>query len=292
MPTLSNESVNAIFTQPRPDGGFDGAVRLHLRQLGRKRPCVILAFPPKAAGTYFRTAAVYAVDGQLVRTVHALGGRDASLYLPTFVSYYTGAVTPRVMVSHVHMQALKANIQFLESFDIRPIAMLRGIPDMLASYWDMLETDAEARKDGLNCLIPDDFVDMARPAKADFLVDILGPWYASYFATWIQYANAEPSRVCRLTYGEFRADPAAALMRAVAHAGLPRTREQCRAALDRAWGERAKCRFNKGEAGRGAEYFSPAHIARLERMLSAYGHLAPMTDELLGREAPALKQAV
>ena len=90
MPVLDSDAVNLVFKQPRPDGGFDGEPRVALRRLGKQRPCVILAFPPKAAGTYFRTAIIAAVGGQLVRVVHAQGGRDATPYLPTFVAYFSG----------------------------------------------------------------------------------------------------------------------------------------------------------------------------------------------------------
>jgi hypothetical protein len=280
---LDTESVSAIFQQPRPDGGYDGQVRLHLHRLGKKRPCVILAFPPKAAGTYFRTAIIAAVGGQLVRVVHAQGGRDATPYLPTFVAYFTGNLIQRTLVSHVHMQALPANINFLESFGIRPIIMKRSIPDMLASYWDMLMKDEEARKDGLNCRIPENFHLLPDARKADFLIDIISPWYASYFATWTEYADANPDRVCILTYDEFTADPAGTLMRAVAHAGLPRTREHCQQAIETVWKVRNDYRFNKGESGRSASYFTAEHIERLGRMLDYYPALANQRDELLGK---------
>lgn len=291
MPTLTPESLAAVFVQPYPDGRFDGAAAAHLQHLGKQRRAVVLAFPPKAAGTFFRAAVVAAVDGQLLRAVHALGGRDATPYLPTFVSYFSGNITPKPMVAHMHMQALPANVNFLEAFGIRPVVMTRSIPDMLASYRDMLESDPQARKEGLNCLIPDDFAMMTAERKADFLVDILGPWYASFFATWFRYAAEAPSQVRILSYREFREDPVRTLMRAVAHAGLGRTREQCRAALDKTWGIRGECRFNRGEEGRGALYFSPDHIARLDRMLGAYSHLAPHRDELLSLGQP-LAQAV
>ena len=99
----------------------------------------MLAFAPKAAGTFFRTAIIHAIDGKIVRVTQASGGRDATPYLPTFVMYYSGGVTDNTLVAHIHMLALPANIHFLEAFDIRPIIMKRSIPDMLASYWDMLE---------------------------------------------------------------------------------------------------------------------------------------------------------
>jgi hypothetical protein len=292
MASPDNNSLVAIFAQPDLDGGYDPATRAHLHQLGKKRPVVMLAFPPKAAGTYFRAAMIHAVNGQLVRTVHALGGRDATPYLPTFIEYYAGGVTPATLVTHVHMQALTANIHFLEAFDIRPIVMMRSIPDMLASYWDMLDVDPAAHESGLNCLIPDDFSEMSRDKKADFLVDVLGPWYASFFATWFRYHSESPDRVCMLSYRQFCSDPAGTLSRALSHAGLPRSQTDCRSALERAWAKRGKLRYNKGEEGRGAQYFSPAHFKWLARQLGAYRHLAPHRDELLASGTPALAHAV
>jgi hypothetical protein len=281
MPQLSPDSVNAVFSLPHPDGRFEGRALEHLRAEGKKRPAILLAFPPKAAGTYLRTAILYAADGQLVRAGHAQGGRDAVPYLPTFIAYYAGGVTPYNLVAHAHMQALPANRAFLEAFGIRPVAMMRPIPDMLASYWDMLENDPEARKDGLNCLIPDNFPEFTREAKADFLVDIIAPWYASYYASWIGYDAERPGAVCMLQYDDFRADPAGELARALAHAGVPRARPICESALAKAWSVRDECRYNKAEAGRGARYFSPAHVARLRRMLGTYRVLGPHIDALL-----------
>lgn len=293
MTTLDSESANALFQLPRPDGDFDGRLRVHLRKLGKQRPCVILAFPPKAAGTYFRTAIIAAVGGQLVRVVHAQGGRDGTPYLPTFVAYFNGGLIERTLVSHVHMQALPANIYFLEAFGIRPIIMKRSIPDMLASYWDMLMKDASALEDGLNCRIPDNFRAMPDAQKADFMVDILGPWYASYFATWLEYAAEAPDMVCVLTYKEFTDDPAGTLLRAVKHVGLPRTREECEKALDTVWERRNQYRYNKGESGRSAAYFGSEHIERLGKMLDYYPNLAKHRDELLcvNRDKAALTAA-
>lgn len=291
MVAVSAESFQAIFEMPRPDGGFDGQTRLHLRRLGHKRPLVLLAFPPKAAGTFLREAALRAVNGQLVRLVHAQGGRDGQIYMPTLIAYYHGAMPDRVLVGHVHMQALPANIQMLETFDIRPVIMVRAIPDMLASYWDMLEVDPVARTEGLNCLIPPNFLEMSRAAKADFMVDIMGPWYASYFATWMAYAETDPDRVCVLHYRDFKADPVEALETALEHAGFNCSPERCETAIEIARSKPAETRFNKGRSGRGASYFGPEHLARIERQLGHYANLAPHMDELLGRGAFAASRA-
>ncbi len=278
---LDEMAVLAAFAQPNNDGSFPEAFRTYLRTLGAGRRSVILAFPPKAAGTFLRTAAIVAADGQLVRIVHAQGGRDAQPYLPVFLSYFHGMMGTSVLVAHVHLQALPANRHFFEALDLKPVIMLRGIADMLASYRDMLDGDAKARGEGLNCAIPSDFVGWTDDAKGDFLIDVLGSWYVGYYATWLEFARAEPDRVCLLRYDELLRNPAATLARALAHAGVAQPEPVCRRAVAEIWNERRDFRFNRGEPGRGARYFSAPQIARLARMLAYYPVLRDRRDELL-----------
>jgi hypothetical protein len=279
--TIDGKAVTAVFTQPRFDGSYPSGLAEYLNAISLRRPVLMFAFAPKAAGTFLRSAAIDAVGGQLVRITHAQGGRDAQPYLPVFVHYYLGGVCDGTLVAHVHMQALPANRYLLEILGIRPIIMLRSIPDMLASYWDMLAESAEARAEGLNCVIPDGFPDFSDAQKADFMIDMIAPWYVSYFATWLAYKKEEPLDVCVLRFADFVKDPAAVLETAVQHADIPRSRAQCQAALDGAWKGRGELRFNKGTEGRGKDYFSPAHLERLARMMSFHPVLAEYAAELL-----------
>src|SRR5215469_7162964 len=222
---LNTTDINAAFSQPDNDGSFRGALRECVEELAARKSVVLFAFPPKAAGTFLRTAAIAAIDGQLMRIVHAQGGRDAQPYLPTFIAYYLGAMGEKTCVTHVHMQGLPANLRFIEALGLKPIVMLRSIPDMLASYWDMLESDDAALEDGLNCRFPSQFRAWRRERQGDFLVDIRAPWYAGYFATWLDYAQKDEERVLVLDYTDFANAPARMLERALAHSGLriPRT---------------------------------------------------------------------
>ena len=136
---LDERLTNAVFSSPNCDGSFAPDFADYLGDLGAMRPSVVLAFAPKAAGTFLRSAAVAAVGGSFVRTVHAQGGRDASFYLPTFLLYYAAGIPARPLVTHVHMQALAANRHFVEALELRPVVMIRSLPDMLASYLDELE---------------------------------------------------------------------------------------------------------------------------------------------------------
>ena len=288
---IDANAMYAIFEMPTPDGVFKQKFIDYFRALGRGRPLLLLCFAPKAAGTFYRQVALEAISGCLVRLVHTQGGRDGTPYLPAFIVGLQDSATPNV-VGHLHMQALPANRNFIDMFGLKPVIMLRDLPDMLASYWDMLDADPVARADGLNCLIPHDFVSLSREEKADFMVDIVAPWYASYFATWKDYADAAPQTVCVQRYADFVANPVGAVHGALLHAGFRTPREKCEAAAELVWGKRDKYRFNKGVAGRGREYFSPAHLERLARMLSIYKQLKPWMGELTGETAtPTIRLA-
>ncbi len=281
MALIGSKALHVIFDPPRPDGSFENQTLQYLREVGENRSILFLAFAPKAAGTYFRQAAMYAIDGQLVRIAHAQGGRDGTPYLPTVLVCCLDSDSPET-IAHIHMQALAANRHFIEAFGLRPIIMMRSIPDMLASFWDMLEFDPTARAEGLNCQIPDNFVDQSRAQKADFMVDVIAPWYASYFATWKSFVDDAPETICVLHYNDFCADPTTALHAALAHAGFFVSRAKCRDSLDLVWTERSVYRYNKGMPGRGKEYFSHFHLEKLRRLLCYYPQLESWLPELMG----------
>lgn len=285
MIELDLAATSAIFASPRIDGAFEYEFGEYTRALGARRPLVLLAFAPKSAGTFFRSAAIEAIDGQLGRIVHAEGGRDPAPYLPYLLSYFRGGLMADVLVTHVHMPASPGNRNLIEAFDLKPIIMIRSIPDMLASFLDMLDKDPSTPM-GLSLLVPEDFAALPRVQKTDFMIDVLAPWYAQYFAGWISFAKESPNRVCVLTYDEFCDDPATSLGKALAHAGVPRDRAECEDSLDVVWRERDVFRYNRAQHGRGAEYFTAAQIERIVRTLSYYKQLAPWRDELLKTEGP------
>src|SRR5690348_3449271 len=243
---LDERLADADFSLPNCEGCFMPDLAEYLNYIGATRPSIVLAFAPKAAGTFLRSAAIAAVGGVFVRTVHAQGGRDASFYLPTFLLYYVANHPARPLVTHVHMQALPANRHFMNALDLKPVIMVRAIPDMLASYADMLDADPLSPDNWLNVRLPQNYAALPLAVKNDFLIDMIGPWYASYFATWLEYAEDSPGRVCILDYDRFAAEPVAVLETLLAHAGMPRPREVCRAALDAVWEDRKDFRFNQG----------------------------------------------
>ena len=91
-------------------------------------------------------------------------------------------------------------------------------------------------------------------AKGDFLVDMMGPWYASYFATWLEYAAEAPERVLVLDYDEFPRRSRRRRWKSCWPIPACRARARaCQAALDAVWEEREQFPLQQGRiAGAGA----------------------------------------
>jgi hypothetical protein len=152
---------------------------------------------------------------------------------------------------------------------------------MLVSYLDMLAAEDAGANQWLNVAIPPRFAAMADEMKADFLIDAMLPWYASYYATWLPYAQEAPGRVLVLRYHDFTKSMDGALQAALQHSGFDVSEEMCELAVAAAWHNRHESRFNQGREGRGAARFTPAQMGRIERMLMDYYGLEAWRAELL-----------
>jgi len=220
--------------------------------------------------------------------VHAQGGRDATPYLPVYIRYLHGGFPPDPLVTHVHMQAFPANRRFIEALELKPVVMLRSVPDMMVSYLDMLATEPASPNHWLNIAIPSGYAEMDDETRADFLIDTIAPWYASYYATWQGFACDAPDRVLVLRYGDLRRDPVTALRAVLEHSGFACAEEMCELAVDAAWHTRHENRFNKGEVGRGGARFTADQQARLARMVGYYPLSESWRAELLPRQPTAM----
>jgi hypothetical protein len=280
LDVLGPAAVEAIFTSPHIDGIFEGNLLATARELGRRRPLVLLAFAPRTAGTFLRTAAIEASQGQLMRFAHAEGGRDASLYLPWLLAYFRGALTADTAVTHVHMPAATANRHLIEAFDLHPVVMRRSICDSLKSLLAMIEDDPQMPI-GFSFLLPPGFAAMPAPRRADILIDVMGPWYAQFYASWKAFAEAAPDRVLFTDYRDFCSDPADVLEQVLAHARAPQSFVRCEQAIATVWQERALFRCNRERPHHQAAPFTAAQLLRLERFVSYYATLDDWHDFLV-----------
>lgn len=273
--------TNLVFSLPNQDGSYSADCQNVLDQFSIRRQVLLFIFPPKCGGTFLRSAAIKAIDGQLIRTCYAQGGREAQFYLPTFLQYYLGGLPDQVLVSHVHMQGRAGNYNLIEALNLKPVTMVRSISDMLVSTRDMFMNEAGSMAESVPCYVPEAFSEYDEARKADFLMDMLAPWYVSFYASWFEYINKNPGRFLVLKFDDLMDSPAELLKNILDHAGVPQSLETCQQSLDIVWAGRKQFRYNKGVPGRGAGYFSPAHFERLQKMIAQFPSLAGWEDDLL-----------
>lgn len=277
---INAEVLQSIFVLPDPDGRYTPELENYFSDIASRRKIALFSFPPKCGGTFLRSAAVAALKGQIYRACYSQGGGEMQFYLPVFLWYFCNFDMPQ-MVTHVHMQARMSCRNFIRQFNMKPVTMIRSVPDMLVSCRDMFLNDPNEIRENMMCAVPEVFRIWGPEKQADFMICMLAPWYFSYLSSWITYAREEPERVLLLHFEDFRASPTDALMKSLAHFGLPQTRETCESATKLVWANRQKFRYNKGENGRGKDFFSSEHFKILEKMFAQYPALAGYHDELL-----------
>src|SRR6185503_10679830 len=279
---VNNIAIRAVFAQPLPDGSFERPIREFLRSVGGRQPILLLAFAPKCAGTYFPEAAIQALKGRMIEMCRQGG----TLYLPSLLAGLLDS-SAQPGIAHIHMQALTENRRFIEALGLKPVIMIRNIADMLASFLDMLDADPITGDVGLQCEIPKNFRALDRVTKLNFVIDVIAPWYATYFASWKRVVDDAPGMVCVLRYRDLRANPADTLSRALSHAGSATSRFESLKAVEQMRSRMDSYRYNMGVSGRGVDYFTTAQLARLHKMLSYHPQLSDWAADLLGESMQA-----
>lgn len=160
-----------------------------------------------------------------------------------------------------HCRLSAATRRFIEQFRVRVIFQGRNLFDALVSFRDHL-----VRED---TLVPEGYVDetfrlLDPQQQLDYVVDVIGPWYLNFYATWFAGKAREPNLYHWVSYDQLLADPAGVLRGVINDIGVDRSQEEIAAALQRAAGR--PTRLNSGRTGRGEELLSAAQKDRVRKL--------------------------
>lgn len=250
---------------------------------------ILLAFPVKAAGTFFRTALMncLAKKGWVVkfeRGSYASTAQHRDLYYPSFVSHHvTDYQTPHAFVCHCHVHATLPNTSIIDTFQIPTVIATRSIFDTLLSYYDMLENPSSSQD-----AIRADFIirsgkpyeDLTDEEKHWHLVNIAPVWFARFYRTWFDYTNQclSDGRPAPLwfSFEQFKDNHTDVFKRALelADPGNRYSEQEIETAYQETYENRSSLRFNKGVKGRGEDFFSENDKARITQLLGAEGAFA------------------
>jgi hypothetical protein len=167
---------------------------------------------------------------------------EQELYLPHLIDTYSRGID-----TQQHVRANESTLQLLESFNIRPVILVRNLFDIIVSLYDHLH------KDSLEMpmfLVNDQFYSLGNAKKRyDFIIEMGLPWYFSFYVSW--YYACQHSRIKALwvTYEEVMRDKVAALKSIIDFYGIEKTDDEIRLSIERS--SRGNIRLNKGISGRG-----------------------------------------
>ena len=221
---------------------------------------VLIACMPKS-GSSFLKAALHALTGwPEAGFCFAYFQNEQDLYLPNLL-----AVDQFDTVTQQHCRATLANILLLQGFDIRPIVLVRNLPDIVMSLVDYYDSGAID-----NTFFAEGWPALSADAKRDVVVDHVMPWYVAFYASWQRAVAANRLECLFVRFEDMIVDKAGTLGRVNDFLGLGKTAGDCRAAVVEAEGDPAKTRFNRGVAGRGATMLTEDQQARLRRLTVPY----------------------
>jgi hypothetical protein len=286
---LSQPGLQLLFVQPNIHGAYPPEIVQQVRRLRQDRRYIFLAFPPKCGGTFIRDVVgrVSGAGPNPFRPGHAMGGRDVTPYLPQLAAQMLSPTGPDVFMTHAHMIGYYSNIQLLNLFRIKPVVMKRNIPDMLCSFADMMETEAEDSSGDYNwsllCGVHSDasILDLDSDQRADFFVYHQAPWYIQFYASWIRAERERMLPMLWTTFDEFRNDPQSTIAGILEFYGYRGRASQISEAIAQAEANRSALRFNKGESGRGATFLKPHHVQHLHRLAAGYPDIDFAAEGLL-----------
>lgn len=285
---LPSAGLQLLFAQPNIHGDYPAELVEQIRSQRQERCYILLAFPPKCGGTFIRDVIgrVSGAGPNPYRFAHALGGREASPYLPMIAAQMLSPTGPKVFMTHAHMIGHHANIELLNLFKIKPVVMKRSIPDMLCSFADMVDSEGGDRGGynwSLLCGVHTDsnFLRLDADARRDFLVYHQAPWYVQFYASWLRADRSKQLPVHWATYDGFRADPLRTITGILDFYKLSDTKSAIPDMLARARTNKTMLRFNKGVTGRGATFLMPHHVQHLHRLAAGYPDIDFVSEGLL-----------
>jgi hypothetical protein len=217
---------------------------------------MLIACKPKSGSSFLFAAAQRPTGWAGVNFAYAYFQNEQELYLP-----YMLAVDRSDTVTQQHCRATIANLQILQGFGIRPVVLVRNLPDIVMSLVDFYDNGAV-----INTFFADDWHKLGAEAKRDLVIDHVMAWYINFYVSWRQAAATRRMDCLFIRYEDMIADKPGTLARISEFLGLAKTADECRSAVAAAEGNRENTRFNRGVAGRGAAALTEDQFARLRRL--------------------------
>jgi sulfotransferase family protein len=230
-------------------------------QFGRH---IFIACVPKSGSTFLKNALVSITGFRDAFMVYTPGQFEQDLYLPMLNS-----VASIDTVTQQHCRASDANVQMMQAFEIRPVALVRNIFDSVISLLDFYNGGAFT-----NSFFREDYSSLDERTRINLLIDNFVPWYFEFVASWSLIEKQSRLDLLWLSYEDLIINKPKAISDVLGFYGLGAPMRGIEQRINEIESEKRRTRFNKGIAGRGESGLSDTQKRRIRNYAKYY----PSTD--------------
>ena len=237
----------------------------------RQRRCVfsngkylVLAAMPKAGSTFLSHTLCALTGYRHYYLACAYDNIEQEIYLPRVIDAFgSGTVVQQ------HFKANRPNLDILNRFDIKPVVVVRNIFDLVASIRDHL---VKERLDNLPAVYPTgDFLSFSPSRQLDFVIDMVVPWYITYYVSWCHAEKQKQIQFLWAAYEELVADLHAGVRRILDFFGMQKPDAAIVRAIETTRAKpKEQTRLNVGVPGRAYTLLSDSQRERIVRLMQYY----------------------
>ena len=193
----------------------------------RKRQHILIVAAPKSGSTWLTEVLHAALPGHKTRSMlPAYGRREQELSLGAIARHVT---RENVLGVHQHLRYSGWTGKVLEEAGIRPVLRIRNIFDTVYSIHDHIGENYEGP---MAYLDPGVWANLkTREERFEFIVNMVLPWFFSFYATWLTSDWYRQGRVVVSAYEDMRREPVEHVQGLLAQLGISVDRE----AVEQAW---------------------------------------------------------
>jgi len=218
---------------------------------------VFIACFPKSASTFLRNV-VAEISGYATEEVSVATSNDEQdIYLPALIDV---AFTPTS--SRMHMRAKQSNVEIMQNCGLKPIVLVRNLFDVTISLRD------HCRNVQILCLsdIGPSYNDASEKEQCDMVIDLILPWYFSFFASWQRVRQENSLETLPISYEQMMSDKISTFRNVCNFYNIEASDEKIQQAITAVEGDKKRSNFNVGKVGRGKKELTDEQIERIIKM--------------------------
>ena len=270
--------LRTVLTNPLALLYTDGFI---FRRLSKRRKHAWIACAPKSGSTWLTALLRDSLRWKIAEMVPGHDRREQEIDLRRLMLRWP---TANVISPQQHCRCSTVTEDVVRRANIKVILQIRNIYDTVVSVRDHFENESVrvpmAYMDELS------WTSLSPSEKLSFVVDMVVPWYFSFYCGWMTSPLLNTGRVHVSTYERLRENPVGALTDILAFLGETRGEDELRKSL--AACERKKTRKNKGICGRGR---SELTTQQMDTIRNYAGYYRGLDFSLLGISDDAAKAA-